>query len=488
MDISKQVPIIMIIDDELVSLEFLESILKKENYQVISVKEGLKGLEVMETILPDLILLDIMMPDINGFDLCKMIKTNERLVEIPIIFFSAYNESDNIVKGFQLGGVDFISKPFNLTEMLLRIETHVKLKKARDNQKAIQTNERKKAQANLLLFRTLIDQSNDGIYIINPETEEFLDCNARACNNLGYSRNELLFLTVKDIGLNIPEDQMVPTDQPDAVNNQPSILFEGQLQRKDGTSFPVEVSISSHIVHESLSYRVAVMRDITERKVAEEKIKASLKEKEILLREIHHRVKNNMQIISSLLQWQSHLARDDYHKIMFEESHHRIISMALVHENLYESSNLSEINGQDYINDLIKSIKQAYCDYIQNIEFDIQIDRISLNIDSAIPVGLIVNELISNAIMHGFQFPNNQKGRISIKFHYVNKDELELIIQDNGVGISSDINIRESETMGLQLITDLSEIQLGGQLIYKTNPGTFFCIRFKELTYQRRMS
>ncbi|MDL5501742.1 MAG: PAS domain S-box protein, partial [Candidatus Methanoperedens sp.] len=167
---------------------------------------------------------------------------------------------------------------------------------------------RKQVEERLLLFRNLIDKSTDAIFVNDPETGRILDANDRACVNLGYKREELLIMSVLDFEANLP-DQFSWKEHVKEVQNKGYVLLEGRHKRKDGTTFPAEINVS-FIVLGKISYMVAVVRDITKRKLAEDKNKRSLHEKETLLKEIHHRVKNNLLIVSSLLDHQTQYIKD----------------------------------------------------------------------------------------------------------------------------------------------------------------------------------
>ena len=219
-------------------------------------------------------------------------------------------------------------------------------------------------------------------------------------------------------------------------------------------------------------YAIAINRYL-----AEEKIKQSLKEKEVLLREIHHRVKNNMQIISSLLSLQSNSMPKKKYSGIFKESQNRIISMALIHEKLYHSRDIEKIDFKEYIDDLVRSLFQSYEVY-GNIELRIDVKDVFLGIDFAIPCGLILNELVTNSIKYGF--PDGRKGLISIIIKSNETGYVELEVNDNGVGIPEDFDISKTKSLGLHLVTILSE-QLNGEISFDRNNGTKFMIKFKEV-------
>jgi len=214
-----------------------------------------------------------------------------------------------------------------------------------------------------------------------------------------------------------------------------------------------------------------------DRKQAEEKIKKSLNEKEVLLREIHHRVKNNMQIISSLLRLQSQTIKDKTYSQLFEDSQNRITSMALVHEKLYQSRDLAKIEFNAYIRDMVTGLFQSYGISTDRINLIFDVGDVSLGINSAIPCGLIINELVTNSLKYAF--PDGRKGELKITVHEID-NEIELVISDNGIGIPENIDFRNTESLGLKLVSILAERQLRGNLNLDRKTGTEFRIRFKE--------
>nr|WP_319372872.1 PAS domain S-box protein [uncultured Methanobacterium sp.] len=225
-----------------------------------------------------------------------------------------------------------------------------------------------------------------------------------------------------------------------------------------------------------------VFEDITSRKKAEEKIKKSLEEKEVLLREIHHRVKNNMQILSSLLNLQIQYEDSDETIGVLKDSQGRVKSMAMIHEKLYQSSNFSNINFKEYLERLISGIFYSYEITTGNIRSEIDIEDVNLSIDTAIPLGLIINELVTNSVKHAF--PQGE-GTISIKLKSL-PEQMELIVADDGTGLPENIDIQTPKTLGLQLVKSLIE-QLDGNIRVDNCNGTEFRITFKELEYKERM-
>jgi two-component sensor histidine kinase len=240
------------------------------------------------------------------------------------------------------------------------------------------------------------------------------------------------------------------------------------------------------IEHPAVSGVVVNARDITERVHVEERLKASLRDKETLLKEIHHRVKNNLQVVASLLSLQSGYVQDAATQQLFEESQHRIRSMALVHERLYQSQDLARIDFAEYVNSLVTHLFSSY--HAQGIKWRIEADPIALDIDTAVPCGLILNELVTNALKHGF--PDGRGGEV-----YVGVREADgryaIVVQDDGVGFQEAVDFHNAASLGLQLVNSLVR-QLGGAIELCRLKGTKFEITFvgvrdgaKELTSWR---
>jgi PAS domain S-box-containing protein len=216
-------------------------------------------------------------------------------------------------------------------------------------------------------------------------------------------------------------------------------------------------------------------QEIAERKRMEEQIKASLEEKEVLLKEIHHRVKNNLQVISSLLYLQSKNLKDKQTLEMFQESHNRVRSMALIHERLYQSQDLARIDFAEYVRSLANYLFRSYGVNTGVIQLKINMDDVSLGIDTAIPCGLIINELVSNSLKHAF--PDGGGGKVRIELR-ADDGQFTLMVSDDGVGLPEDLDFRNAQSLGLQLVNNLSVAQLEGTIELDRCGGTAFRIMF----------
>jgi PAS domain S-box-containing protein len=343
---------------------------------------------------------------------------------------------------------------------------------------AIDNTERIKAEKALreseMKFRNLFEESRDAI-IINSREGAFFDVNQAALTLFGYTREAMMGLNAQVLYAD-PADRFAFQQE---LEKKGSVRdFEVKMRKKDGTVMDCLLTSSVWRAKDGsiLGYD-GIIRDITEKKQIEEQIKASLREKEVLLQEIHHRVKNNLQIVSSLLNLQSAYIKDAQYREMFRESQDRIRSMALVHSQLYRSENLAEINFNEYISTMVYSLFRSYGVSTDRIGIRINVDSISLGIGAAIPCGLIINELVSNSLKHAF--PERRKGEIAVELRS-SDGIVVLTVRDNGVGIADRIDSRNTETLGLRLVTILAEGQLQGTITLERDGGTAFCITFKE--------
>jgi two-component sensor histidine kinase len=217
------------------------------------------------------------------------------------------------------------------------------------------------------------------------------------------------------------------------------------------------------------------LRDITERKAVEARLHASLQEKELLLREVYHRVKNNLQVISSLLSLQEHQLTDPDAVTVLRHARDRVRSMALVHEKLYRSTDLSRVDFTDYLRQLARELRHSYGITSRQVEFGFHLEEASLGIDVAIPCSMIVHELVSNALRHAF--PDGRRGRIQIALGPETPGWARLEVADDGIGLPPEDEPRHTGSLGLQLVAMMVE-QIGGRLTVARDAGTRFSVVF----------
>lgn len=261
-----------------------------------------------------------------------------------------------------------------------------------------------------------------------------------------------------------------------AFDNKNEFKLEYRLRRHDGEyRWILDHGIPRFLTDGEFAGYIGSCIDIDDRITAEKEIKQSLHEKELLLKELHHRVKNNLQIVSSLLSLQSDNINDKKVLEMFNSSRSRIDSMALIHEQLYSSPDFDRIDLSVYIKNLCRNIRDSLDQGLNVIELNMEIERIVKDINFAIPFSLILNELVSNAFKHAF--PNNNNGNILIKFEFNSKKEMILSVNDDGVGLPENIDIYNTQSMGMQLISALA-VQLNAKIQVNRNNGTLFELRF----------
>lgn len=257
-------------------------------------------------------------------------------------------------------------------------------------------------------------------------------------------------------------------------------VWHGEIKNKakDGSYYWVDTTIVPFLNEDGKPRQyVAIRADITERKRAEEALVETLHDKETLLKEIHHRVKNNMQLISSLLELQAQYVQDAKALGVFEECKNRIRSMALIHEKLYQSSSLAKIDFAEYTRGLVNMLIRTYrIGPLVNV--GLQVEALSLNLETAVPLGLIMNELISNSLEHAF--PDQMAGTISVSLLRSSGNQMRLTVHDNGVGLPPDFDLHKSPTLGLRLIHILAE-QLRARIEVQGGSGTAFTVTFQEL-------
>lgn len=364
-------PTILIVDDQPTNLEVLYSILNQANWIVRIEVEGNQALQQIQQNPPDLILLDVMLPGLDGFNICQTLKADPKTEAIPVIFITALNDTSDKLKGFSLGAVDYITKPFQQEEVLARVQLHVQL---------------------------------------------------RQMTQLLHAKNTHLQLLTEDLEQRVQERTMA-------------------LQR-------------------------------------------SLQEKELLLKEIHHRVKNNLLVVSSLLGLQAEHLDDPKALQGVEDLQNRVYSMALVHEKLYKSDNLASVNLGEYLEELVNYLCESFDASMRDIEVVVSLQPILVNIETITPCGLIVSELISNIFKHAF--PNHAGGKIWVSAKQDTAQNIMMTVQDNGIGLPETFNIQETDSLGLDLVCLLTE-QLQGEIHHYQDNGTKFEITFAELQYGDRL-
>nr|WP_322654462.1 PAS domain S-box protein [Nostoc sp. CmiVER01]MDZ8124316.1 PAS domain S-box protein [Nostoc sp. CmiVER01] len=332
-------------------------------------------------------------------------------------------------------------------------------------------------------FRATFHQAAVGIAHVAIDGRWLL-VNQKLCNILGYTSEELQLLTFQDI--THPDDLDADLKYVDQIlaDNIQTYAIEKRYFRKDSSIVWVNLTVS--LMREPSGepkYFISVVEDISERQAAlrdrqqwEEQIQASLLEKEVLLKEIYHRVKNNLQVISSLLSLQSAYIKHPDDLVIFKQSQQRIASMALVHEKLYQSQDLAKINFGEYIQDLVASLFSAYEVNGDAIALRVNIDeQVFLGLDTAIPCSLIIHELVSNSLKYAF--PAGRNGTIYIGMSENTEHEITLIVSDDGIGLPSNFNFKNMASLGWQLVDALAN-QIAGNIDIQGANGVECQVKF----------
>ena len=326
-------------------------------------------------------------------------------------------------------------------------------------------------------FRGLLEAAPDGIVVVD-DRGKIVIVNSQTERMFGYERAELIGQAIE---LLVPgrfhASHLADRDHylADPITRPMGAGRSLTGLTKDGREIPVEISLSP-LRTDGENLVMSIVRDISERREAEELIHASLREKEALLKEIHHRVKNNLQITSSLLRLQASAIADDGVREMFDETQSRIRSMALVHEKLYQSSNLSEIGLGDYIRTLATLLLQSFAVKEHRIGVDVTGDEVFLSIETAVPCGLVVNEIVTNALKHAF--PGDRHGRIHVHLENLDGGWRSVTISDDGVGLPENLDVEQAETLGLRLVRALAQ-QIDGRIAVIPRPaGATFTFAF----------
>jgi PAS domain S-box-containing protein len=334
-----------------------------------------------------------------------------------------------------------------------------------------------RAQETTERFRAILEATTDMVGMADKFGRLFY-VNGAGRDLLGLAPDEPL------TGLRLPDVHAPWAADLVALEGLPVAMIEGAWQgetavlSRNGPEVPASELILAHKSPSgSVEFLSTIIRDMSEQKEAEVRIKASLEEKEVLLKEIHHRVKNNLQIVSSLLQLQASYIKDQDALQIFEESRDRIKSMALIHEQLYQSNDLAQIDFPEYLRSLLNMVLSAHRSNRTRVETRLHVDPLSLDLDTAIPVGLITNELVTNSLKYAFA--GRSAGEIGVRLTKSETGDFLLMISDNGIGLPEKFNFEKATSLGLRLVRILTK-QMRARLEISNGMGTQFRVYFKS--------
>lgn len=493
---------LLLVDDEEQILRSLRRLFLDEDYEILTATSGEAGLEILKNNDVAVIVSDQMMPGMTGAEFLE--KVYAITPHTMRMVLSGYAEIDAAIDAINRGGAfRYISKPWNDADLLLSVRDAFERYNLQQEHYRLQ-DLTKKQNEELNLFNTRLEDMledrttalvqtkryveailhsvAEGITVIDEDG--FLqDTNESFLRLYGYTNEEVQAINFVDLCVDDEKDRMNQWLK-DADND--AVHFESVHKQKNGVIFPVEATLvnmrTENDDYEFLgvpnSAKVLSIRDITRRREAEQQIEDSLEEKAVLLREIYHRVKNNMQVIASMLKMQSRVIEDKHYSGIFLECEHRIQSMALVHEKLYRSKELDKIELKSYIKTLAHDLLESYGANARRVSTKVEVSDIHVGLDTAVPCGLIVNELVSNAMKYAF--PDNVEGLILVKMVIIGEKQFCLEVIDNGIGIPGDLDIAASNSLGLRLVKSFSR-QLQGKFEFTNNNGTHFKLTFKDI-------
>lgn len=456
---------VLVVEDNLGDFYLIEEYLISAfaQLEVTHAKTFARAAEILSTdSLPEVILLDLSLPDAQGEGLVK--EMVDLAGHIPVIVLTGYANEEFGVKTLAMGISDYLLKDILDEELLRRSISY--------------STERKKVTKHLeeseKQYKNLFDLNPVPMWVFDLQTLGFLDVNNAAIEHYGYSEQEFLNMTIMDIR---PAEEV---DRLEIFLSKKKTLKSRQKgiwkhQKKNGAIIDVEISANDSLF-EGKPSRIVMANDVTERIKQEQLIQNSLVEKETLLAEIHHRVKNNLAVISAMLQLQAGQEDNPDLTNRLFESMGRIKTIANIHEHLYLSDNFSNVDFTKNIRELVSMVIQTF-EIGMPIDVQFQCDASQLNVNQAIPCSLIINEVITNSVKHAFN--GQEKGKISVLLE--NHGEcIRLVIDDDGIGIPDTPD--ENNTLGLQLISVLSK-QLKAEYEYHQNvntTGTRFTLKFRK--------
>jgi PAS domain S-box-containing protein len=327
-------------------------------------------------------------------------------------------------------------------------------------------------------YFTLFNSANDIVVLCirqeNPVCYPVVEINEWGCRTLGYSRDTIISRKLFD-GVMPGSRERIP-EIFDEIERKGHAKFEMDYLTPDGRVLSLEMNAHQFTLEGNIVL-MAIGRDISARKKVEYDLRQSILEKDILLKEVHHRVKNNLQVITSLIDLQSQTISDPAAQENFRECQDRVRSMALVHENLYLSKNFSTIRANEYIRMLVDQLVRS-CNPPVGISLRCDMDDVEMDLDTAIPCGFVINELVTNALKHAFI--GRDEGTIHISLKRTPGSVLTLVVEDDGSGFPEHLDFLDTESLGLQIVTALSR-QLDAEVSMASGAGTRFILRFSEV-------
>jgi PAS domain S-box-containing protein len=472
---------ILVADDKVVITTQLVERLTSMGYELVGrAYSGESAVEKARLLRPDLILMDIAMPGkIDGINAAETIKAE---LDIPVIFLTAYADDKFVERAKNVAPFGYILKPFQGNEIKAAIEVALYRK---DSERRLRKQAEEALRESEERFRILFEAMAEGVVLIAPGGQ-IAQANPAAERILGFKRSEIEgrnyggpeWEIIRTDGTPMPPEEM-PGIRAMNENRQVKDAVMG-VKRSNGFISWLNFS-ATPLINEASKLKgvICTFDDITKSKRVEEETKASLREKDMLLKEIHHRIKNNLQIISSLLDMHSMRTYDQQTIDFLRDARAKIQAMALIHSQLYQSDQFTQIDMGNYIRELVDYLSQVYANRKKLITPVIEHTDVYLTIIQAIPCALVLHEVFSNAFKHAFE--DRQKGTIEISMQKSADDMVFISVKDDGIGIPEEIDIYRTDSMGLKLVRNLVQEQLKGDIQINRDNGTEVFIEFKLL-------
>ena len=448
---------VLVIEDDGVAQLLLKKHLTKMGFAVVDIVDnGNAALLHAKEQSYDLCLVDIWIK--GAIDGIETVKQMHSIQQMPIIYLTASSDKETFSRALETKHFGFMVKPYD--KKMLQ-ETIERAMAAKNQVETLKDNETEQ------LLDLIFESANVGIYVTD-KSGKVIKVNKAYCKRYGYAESELIGYYFTKV---LPEKMRARADDLHhryISGETEEGAGEWQVQCKDGSIKDTYVTAARMQTKEGNVFKITTVTDITEKKRYTRQLERTIQEKEQLIREVHHRVKNNLNVVSGLLALQADKVEDDprIHRL-FMESINRIKTLSIVHEKLYKRDNLAFIAFNQYVENLAQNLYDTYLESDKNVKLALELQPIELNLDQAISAGLIINEVISNSLKYAF--PNGASGEILISLE-ANNDAITLGIKDDGIGLPPNFKSSESPTLGMQLVHTLSK-QLDASLTLESKNG-----------------
>jgi PAS domain S-box-containing protein len=519
---------ILVVDNDPAILAFCSMFLGKHGYEVRTAEDGLSALKVLEDYVPDVMFIDLIMPNIPGDKLCAIVRGIERLkgtFRVLLSGISAEEQAHYLQYGFNacIAKGPLKNTGEYLLTLLHRLEDDAQ-REAAPMELGLEGLAKREITKELLSskkhYELVLGNMAEGILEMTPDAR-IVYVNPSVTDLLGIAETSLLgesFLRFfkgrslqrieRCLAAAATSPQIIGQDDPITIGVRRLTVNVLPVYDEGARSLTVILNdvtdrygalLQLRQAHKDLETRVQqrtselseansrLAAEVGERKRAEEMTTASLREKELLLREVHHRVKNNLQIVSSLLKLPLRMSRAEGLADIVRETQDRIRSIWLIHEKLYRSEDLSFVDFDEYVHTLATHLFESYSVDRSRISLTIDCERVRLDVDTAIPCGLVLNEIVSNSLSHAF--PGARHGEVAIRLRRVADEHCRLVVRDNGVGIAGGVDFSSESTLGMRIVESLAK-QIDGTVEMDTSAGTTFAITFPidSRAYTRRQT